>query len=121
MSGAAGTRGNCPALDAVGLRAQLARRRNAIARNAAFYQAATCQPLFGRPFPPLPLCPQFNLESDEIGVVRDQLDGWRQHISQPITLDVFISTEGSQLIQEAVGVQVGLFSAYEIGAERALS
>lgn len=94
-----------------GIHLQLARRRSAAARNAATYASGHCQPppQARGPTSPPPSSPnptQFNLESDEIGVVRDQLDGWRQQISQPITLDIFISSSESHLIREAVGVQV---------------
>jgi len=46
----------------------------------------------------------FNLESEEVACVRDRLEGWKQRISQPLQLDIFIDTSSSA-VRAAVGAQ----------------
>ena len=48
---------------------------------------------------------QFNIESEELLFLREELDGWRQQISQTLRLDVFVDTADSTRVREAVGAQ----------------
>ena len=51
--------------------------------------------------------PQFNLESEELLTVRDELEGWRQDIAQPLHLDIYLETAANSLMREAVGATAG--------------
>jgi hypothetical protein len=48
---------------------------------------------------------QFNIDSEELLSLREELSGWRQQVSQPLRLDIFVDTGDSALLREAVGAQ----------------
>ena len=47
----------------------------------------------------------FNIESEELLTVHDELEAWRQDISQPLQIDVYVDAGGEPLIRSALGLQ----------------
>lgn len=47
----------------------------------------------------------FNIESMELPAVRMQLDGWKQHMSAPLQLDLFLDSSDTPGLREAVSAQ----------------
>lgn len=50
----------------------------------------------------------FNVESEELVAVHDELEAWRQDTSQPLQLDIFVDVADNPLLNAALGVQVCL-------------
>ena len=48
----------------------------------------------------------FNIESEELLTMHDELEAWRQDISQPLQIDVFVDAAHGPLIRGTLGMQV---------------
>ena len=48
----------------------------------------------------------FNIESEELLTMHDELEAWRQDISQPLQIDVFVDAAHEPLIRGTLGMQV---------------
>ena len=47
----------------------------------------------------------FNIESEELLTVHDELEAWRQDISQPLQIDIFVDAAEEPRIRAALGLQ----------------
>lgn len=50
----------------------------------------------------------FNVESEELLTLHDNLENWRLDISQPLQLDIFVDASEDPSIRSALGLQVRL-------------
>ena len=48
----------------------------------------------------------FNVESEELLTLHDELEQWRLDISQPLQLDIFVDAADEPIIRSALGMQV---------------